>query len=180
MRIHPFILYAVIKRLSTDRMMDITYRASALTHAHERSKVACGIYAFILTSLIKKAHKSSILEGLEKAARYYKDNAEIDHYSRIFDPDFAATDRSEIKSGGYVVDTLEAAIWCILTTDSYRECVLKAVNLGSDTDTVAAIAGGIAGVLYGYDAIPAEWISTLKRSEYIADLCESAVSAWEK
>ena len=180
MRIHPFILYAVIKRLSVGDMIDLTYRASALTHAHERSMVACGIYAFVLTSLIKKADKSAIRLGLKEAERYYKDNPEIDRYARIFDPDFEFTDRSAIKSGGYVVDTLEAALWCLLTTDSYKECALKAVNLGEDTDTVAAIAGGLAGALYGYDAIPEEWICTLKRNEYISELCESAVKAWEK
>jgi ADP-ribosylglycohydrolase len=81
---------------------------------------------------------------------------EIEHYNRIFSPDFEKLPREEIKSGGYVVDTLEAALWCVLTTDSYRECVLKAVNLGGDTDTVAAIAGGLAGALYGYNAIPKE------------------------
>ncbi len=67
---------------------------------------------------------------------------------------FAAVDESEIKSSGYVVDSLEAAIWCLVTTDSFAECVLKAVNLGDDTDTVAAIAGGLAGLYYGYNAIP--------------------------
>lgn len=65
-------------------------------------------------------------------------------------------------------------------TDSYRECVLKAVNLGDDTDTVAAIAGGLAGALYGYDAIPPEWLSVLKREPYIEELCEKAACAWSR
>ena len=86
--------------------------------------------------------------------------------------------REQIKSSGYVVDTLEAALWCLLTTDSYSECVLKAVNLGSDTDTVAAVAGGLAGVLYGYDAIPEEWRNTLIKRDYIEEMCERANTAW--
>lgn len=77
-------------------------------------------------------------------------------------------------SDGYVVHTLEAAIWCLLTTDSYEECVLKAVNLGDDTDTTAAVAGGLAGALYGYDAIPEEWHNSLLRRDYIEELCEKA------
>lgn len=77
-------------------------------------------------------------------------------------------------SDGYVVHTLEAAIWCLLTTDSYEECVLKAVNLGDDTDTTAAVAGGLAGALYGYDAIPEEWRNSLLRRDYIEELCEKA------
>jgi ADP-ribosylglycohydrolase len=66
----------------------------------------------------------------------------------------------------------------LLTTDTYRDCVLKAVNLGGDTDTVAAIAGGLAGALYGYDAIPREWLDTLLRREYIEQLCERAAQNW--
>ena len=60
----------------------------------------------------------------------------------------------------------------MLTTANYRDCVLKAVNLGDDTDTIAAIAGGLAGALYGYDAIPSEWLEALKRRDYIEEMCE--------
>jgi len=71
-----------------------------------------------------------------------------------------------------VVDTLEAAVWCILTTNSYKEAVLKAVNLGEDTDTVASVTGGLAGALYGYEAIPKVWKETLIKREYIEELCD--------
>ena len=81
--------------------------------------------------------------------------------------------RDEIKSSGYIVDSLEAALWCVLTTDTYKECVLKAVNLGSDTDTIAAIAGGLAGALYGYGAIPEQWRNVLIKREYIEELLNS-------
>ena len=57
-----------------------------------------------------------------------------------------------------MIDTLEAAIWCLLNTKTYKDCVLMAVNLGEDTDTVAAVAGGLAGLYYGYEYIPNEWI----------------------
>ena len=76
------------------------------------------------------------------------------------------------------MDTLEAALWCLMTTDNYRDCVLKAVNLGEDTDTVAAVAGGMAGALYGYDAIPEEWLNTLMKREYIEDMCKRAYHGW--
>ena len=71
-----------------------------------------------------------------------------------------------------------AALWCLATTDSYRECVLKAVNLGDDTDTVAAVAGGLAGGVYGLNGIPQEWLKSLQRKEYIEDLCEKAALRW--
>ena len=66
-----------------------------------------------------------------------------------------------------------------MTTKDYKSCVLKAVNLGEDTDTVAAVAGSLAGALYGYEAIPSEWRETLIAREEIEALCESACESWE-
>jgi ADP-ribosylglycohydrolase len=83
-------------------------------------------------------------------------------------------DESNIESGGFVVDTLKAALWCFLSTDSYREAVLKAVNLGSDTDTTAAVAGGLAGLYYGFgdDGIPQDWIDKLAEVKGILDIAD--------
>ena len=88
-----------------------------------------------------------------------------------------------IKTGDVSVieenTTLEAAVWCILNTDNYRDCILKAVNLGEDTDTVAAVAGAVAGLAYGYDSIPKGWIDnskyknrSLKGKEWLDNICE--------
>jgi ADP-ribosylglycohydrolase len=71
------------------------------------------------------------------------------------------------------VYTLEAVLWCLLNSASYKECVLKAVNLGEDTDTIAAIAGGLAGLYYGYKGIPKEWVEVIHRREFVEDICES-------
>ena len=175
MRIIPVSLYNHFKNLSKKESIRNVHEVSALTHAHERSLIACGIYDFIVSELIKSPEKSSVISALKKAEKYYSDYKEIKHYKRIFDEKFIDTDSSLIKSSGYVVDTLEAAIWCLLNTDSYKDCVLKAVNLGEDTDTVAAVAGGLAGILYGYDSIPKEWISTLVKSDMISKLCDKFV-----
>ena len=71
-----------------------------------------------------------------------------------------------------MVEALEAALWCLVTTDSFKDCLLKAVNLGDDTDTVAAIAGGLAGLYYGYYAIPAEWLEVLQKRDWIEEMCK--------
>lgn len=100
---------------------------------------------------------------------------ELSYYDRIRELEyFAALPCEQIHSHGYVVDTMEAALWCLVTTESYRECALKAVNLGHDTDTIAAIAGGLAGLWYGYDGIPEEWRRAIQRREWIEDMCGRA------
>jgi ADP-ribosylglycohydrolase len=71
-----------------------------------------------------------------------------------------------------VLHTLEASIWCLLTTESYKDAVLKAVNLGEDTDTTGAVTGGLAGLLYGLDNIPIKWIKQIARYEDIKNLAE--------
>lgn len=190
MRIHPFALF-----LYTKGNLDLQtiHNASALTHAHERSQIACGIYSFVLWELLKSPSKSSIRRGLNKARIFYRDYAENSHYDNLYrrigliglqfedDPDtFHRFAREDIKSSGYVVDTIEAAVWCLMNTRTYKECVLTAVNLGDDTDTIAAIAGGLAGALYGYEAIPQEWRDTLIKRDYIEEMCERAYETWSK
>lgn len=178
MRIHPFVLYAYAKDLSNADRSALIESGSALTHAHERSKIGCLIYSFVLEKLLNDPTKDAITRGLEEAKQSLGTRAEISHYARLFDSEFASLSEEEIRSSGYIVDTLEAALWCALNTDSYRACILKAVNLGSDTDTVAAVAGGIAGALYGYDAIPRLWRDLLLKREQIEGLCEKAGMTW--
>ena len=172
MRIHPIVLYLSKKDIALEEKIEIIHNVSALTHAHDRSKIACGIYAFILWELLENPTKESIFKALQQAKEYYKNNNELSHYYRLFEKTFIVSKRSSIKSSGYVVDTLEAVIWCVLTSTSYKECVLKAVNLGDDTDTVAAISGGLAGVLYGYETIPNEWKESLLKFNEIEKMCE--------
>lgn len=185
MRIHPFVLYGCFAmQLHTDdyywNWLALMTTASSLTHAHDRSKLACCIYGFCLSFLLKEQTKSALLKGLEFAHGELYYWPEFEYYRRIFDSDFADLSRDEIKSTGYVVDTLEAALWCVLTTDNYRDCVLRAVNLGGDTDTVAAVAGGLAGALYGYYNIPEEWLDTLACRQYIEGLSGVAATVWDQ
>ena len=110
--------------------------------------------------------------GLEEGFAYYRRDfrnlTEMARYSRLYDLGrFRNVPENGIRSTGYVLDSLEAAVWCLITTGSLRDALLKAVNLGEDTDTVAAIAGGLAGLYYGYGAIPAEWREALQGKEVL-------------
>lgn len=158
------------------------YDMSALTHGHARSKLACLIYAKLAADLVTESgDKLEVIKRsldwtrsfLESEEEDIEIRQEIDIYSRLWDfEEFCKLDEDEIKSSGYVVDTLEAAVWTLATTESYEECVLKAVNLGSDTDTVGAVAGGLAGDFYGYEAISEEWIKVIPKKDWIIGLCE--------
>ena len=79
---------------------------------------------------------------------------------------------AEIASSGYVIHTLEASLWCFLTTDTYKQAVLKAINLGHDTDTTGCVTGGLAGLYYGAKTIPKNWIDTLVRKTDILILAK--------
>ena len=83
----------------------------------------------------------------------------------------AMSEEDAIKSSGYVVDSLEAAIWSLITTASLEEGILKAVNLGNDADTVGAIAGGLAGLYYGYRSIPWSWRKVIAKRAEIVEIC---------
>lgn len=129
---------------------------SAITHAHALSTEACVCFVGILRNIIGG-------NTLADAIRYSKPDME----------EFAFLDavvecpREDIRSGGFVLDTLGAAIWCFANTDNYADCVLAAVNLGGDTDTTACVAGALAGAHYGYDNIPKEWLETLRGKDII-------------
>ena len=178
MRIHPFALMTWFDTRLRPEFEWIIESASTLTHAHERSRLACKIYTLILFNLLGLPRKDVIMFALDEAKCRYYDSPEYKHFERLFDDNFDRLTREDIRSTGYVIDTLEAAVWCLLTTNSFKECVLKAVNLGDDTDTVAAVAGGLAGALYGLEGIPQEWLDTLIKRDYIEKMCERASVAW--
>lgn len=178
MRILPisFYLYKAYGRniFESENAIEIIDNITSLTHGHIRSVIASCIYISIACKLIDGLNIDEALENTNKEARLYFDKRykeELKHYNRIFKHSFKTLKEEDIESSGYVVHTLEASIWCLLNTSSYKECVLKAVNLGNDTDTTAAVAGGFAGIYYGYEAIPKGWLKDLTKKEYIESLC---------
>lgn len=157
MRILPAVLYSLAKFNKVD--YELIDNISALTHGHAISKVACRIYSDIVQSILVNGEKDKILKDINIHGQ--------EEFARLQLPDFSLLPADEIKSSGYVVDTLEAALWCFLNTDTFEDCVLLAVNLGNDTDTVAAVAGSIAGLYYGRKSIPTEWMNFLRGKDLI-------------
>lgn len=168
MRILPFVYYGKMHDYSTIEMVNFIGDASSLTHGHEVSKLGCLIYAYYVWLLLDGYDKYLALEKTLEIEydKYYGEYA-ISKYKRIFLEDFKDLNENKIYSDGYIVNTLEASLWCFLQSNSYDEGVLRAVNLGSDTDTVAAITGSFCGIKYG---INDKWLSKLQSREYIEDL----------
>ena len=81
--------------------------------------------------------------------------------------DLLKLENKDIKSSGYIVDTLEAVLWSFMITDDYTQAILTAINLGDDTDTIGALTGGIAGIYYGYESIPENWLQYLLKKQEI-------------
>lgn len=154
--------------LSTGALLDRVHRASAITHRHRRSQMACGFHSLVVRELLKGTRPDQAFSrGLRSFLDFYEPDAlwstELVHFRFLRNGNLANQPEPEIASSGYVIHTLIASLWCLLTTDNYRECVLKAVNLGGDTDTTGCVAGGLAGVAYGLKAIPPNWIHQLAR-----------------
>lgn len=165
--------------MTLEEAVEYVHQVSALTHNHMRSKMACGIYFFIVQSILDKEGTliERLQQGMDEAKKFYKSDmtnlVEWSRFGRMTNlSEFADVSEEEIKSSGYVVDSLEAAVWSLITTTSFEEGLLRAVNLGDDTDTIGAIAGGLAGLYYGYNNIPAEWRKVIIKREEIIALCE--------
>jgi ADP-ribosylglycohydrolase len=167
MRILPLLFY--IKNLSITDRFNIIGEVSSLTHRHKRSVIACFLYLEMALNILQGKDKQTAYMEMCKTADNFLDN-EKETFSRILSGEISNIHINDIQSTGYVVHTLEAAIWCLLKTDDYPSAVISAANLGDDTDTTAAVTGGIAGLLYGWETIPAEWLNLLAKKASIDKL----------
>lgn len=104
---------------------------------------------------------------------------EVEIFNRIIKNDIQLLTRDKVQSSGYVIHSLEASFWCFLKSETFKESILKAVNLGDDTDTTAAIVGGLAGVYYGSEAFPKKWSGSLSRLEDIEKLCKKLKTKYD-
>ncbi|MBE9005728.1 ADP-ribosylglycohydrolase family protein [Fortiea sp. LEGE XX443] len=172
MRILPMAYYH--KTLGFPELILRVHQVSCITHAHLRSQMACGIYTSIAIELLQGYNLlTAYSQGLQKIQAIYSEPKfleEMPHFARVFGGEIASLPIEEINSGGYVIDTLEASLWCLLNSSSYAEAVLKAVNLGGHTDTTAAVTGGLAGIYYGIEGIPQLWVNQVARKQDIVNL----------
>lgn len=175
MRISPLVFY-LFDKPAIERF-EITKQVSSITHAHIRSVIACFYYLEFLRQLLAGYDKSEAYKNLQwEITDFLISNSinliEVALFDRLLKQNIQELNEDQIYSSGYVLHTLEASIWCLLTTSNFKDAVLKAVNLGGDTDTTAAVTGGLAGLFYGLDSIPQIWMEQLARNEDIKDLAD--------
>lgn len=184
MRILPVALYFAFAE--SDLRKRAVMSASRITHGHMRSQLACVLYSELVSRVCIGMDLSVSLAETRATFRDLLGSVpeELAAFHRTLDPDLGLRNENEIMGSGYVIHTLEASIWCCLRSKSFKEAVLRAINLGEDTDTTGAVTGGLAGILFGIDDIPSEWISQLARVNDIEDLCgrfaHACAAHWQK
>ena len=173
MRILPLLLY--IKDKPVDERYELTKLVSSMTLGHIRSVISCFYYLKFAKLLTEQKDLFEAYKTLQTIIPAYLNSKSINPkevalFYHLLVGDISKLKEEKIFSTGYVLHTLETSIWCLLTTQNYADAVLKAVNLGSDTDTTGAVTGGLAGILYGADSIRLSWVNQLARVDDIKDL----------
>ncbi len=189
MRILPLIFYLVGKPI--EERFRLINEVSGVTHAHIRSVLACFIYSEYALLLLAGKDKLEAYQAMQQTVKHFLQNfvvcnsIEITKFHRVLEipiSNYESTplyqcEENEIYSSGYVLSTLEASLWCFLTTENYAEAVLKAVNLGEDTDTTGCVTGGLAGLYYGVEAIPLAWRAVIAQKAAIEELAKNMEAA---
>ena len=164
MRLAPVVMY-----FSPDReaVLHFAGESSRTTHAAKECIDACRYFAAILHEIYSGEFSSreALLDSLDVSPETRKVQA-------IHQGQFRDKTRDQIKGSGYVIDCLEAALWCFLHTENFRDAILMAANLGDDADTTAAVCGQIAGAWYGIDALPSDWQEKIVMRAEILELAD--------
>jgi len=181
MRILPLVISTM--HLPLVKLYEDVKKVSSLTHAHIRSINCCFYYIVFARQLIyghpgRKAYQLANHLFSHTLQSQNVSQSEMRHLSRILGGAIFTLEQHEIRGSGYVVHSLEASLWCLLTSNSYEEAVLKAINLGEDTDTTGAITGGIAALYFGFESIPTRWINVLARKKDIEVLSNNLCSKY--
>ncbi len=154
MRLAPVPMY-----YHPDHEAAIRYSVESCKTTHKAQEVldATSAMASILCHLFEGKDKFEALDMVRNKS--FKSRA----VSAILNTDFNVIDPGSIESSGYVIHTLNASLWAFMTSTSFEEAVLKAVNLGDDADTVGAVCGQFAGAYWGYSCIPEKWLKKIAR-----------------
>jgi ADP-ribosyl-[dinitrogen reductase] hydrolase len=162
MRLAPVVMYF---SPNIEQVIHFAGESSRTTHGAKECIDACQYFATLLHCAFNAMDKESLLS----CSLYQPTTRKI---KAIQQQVYLGKTVNEIKGSGYVVDSLEAALWCFSQTDNFADAILLAANLGDDADTTAAICGQIAGAFYGVQAIPLEWRKKITQADDIIMLAD--------
>lgn len=149
--------------------LDLCEEQSRTTHQAPECLMACRLLGEVLIRALQGSSKDEVLAPSQQMLSLSPG------LKSIAVGDYKNKKLAQVHGTGYVVQSLDAALWCFWKTDNFKECVLLAANLGDDADTTAAVAGQIAGAFYGETGIPANWLKKLTMSKKIGELAEQLV-----
>lgn len=187
------VLVPFIENMDVYKRYDVVSNVSSITHAHWISTFSCFLvceYAIAIRKGYSKLNAFTVaveslnlINNLEISKGGFSDLTEDEfkkHFQTKIDliKDENSTDVN-FHGFGFALDTAITSIWCIMTTENFKEATLKAVNYGYDTDTTGCVTGGLAGIVYGYDGIPEEWLVDIARKDDINELVENYDSVYE-
>ncbi len=183
MRILPLLFYIKGKDIATQ--FALIWEVSALTHRHIRAAMSCLVYLRLAEHLLAGKEKTAAYQAMQQDILAFWqqinfDAAEQVHFTKVIQQNILDTPKGDLRTGGYVIEVLESSIWFFLTCNDYEQTILSIINLGYDTDTSAAIAGGLAGLYYDQAGIPAMWLAKLARLEDIVQLGQDLETALAK
>lgn len=174
MRLAPIPLYF---RNNPKEGMANAELSSKITHGSQLCSDACKYYAGLIIGALNGVPKEELLSELySPIPGFWKDNPLREEIMDIALGSFKHNDPPFIQGSGYVVKSMEAALWAFHTTDTFEDGVLKAVNLGDDADTTAAIYGQLAGAYYGIEGIPKKWVDGVAKKEEILEVANGLLA----
>jgi ADP-ribosyl-[dinitrogen reductase] hydrolase len=159
MRVLPLALW---HKGSDEELVKDAHQQSLVTHGHLRSQICCALYCLWARCTLEGIDNAWETAVIKIKDIYGRDSDEYAELMWTVRPD----DMADGEGGGYVVDTLRSARWA-MKKGTYEEVVKAAISLGRDTDTTACVAGGIAGIRDGINAIPKRWLNNLRGKDIL-------------
>lgn len=163
MRLAPAVLMAHPDR---ETVLQYAGESSRTTHGAAEAVESCRAFGLLLHAALSGTQKERLLSSV-----HYESPAP--KVSEILQGTFALKTEAGIKGSGYCIESLEAALWCFMQTNTFEEAILRAVNLGDDADTTGAIVGQLAGAYYGAEGIPEKWLSKISMREDIEGMAKA-------
>lgn len=180
-RMVPLIYYLHSRDYIFDEEVSIVNDVCSMSHLNEVNMLGCMIFCDYTSQLLNGIDKFEALKIIRSREynKYYSDNC-ISLYNRILNDDFISLYSSKIKSGDDIIETLEAGLWSFLNGKNFDDCLINAINLGNNTNTIGAITGLWSGIAFGNQQIPERWYNKLKGKEILNDLCIKFSSVLEE